>query len=76
LPGPRAETAALGRERGTAPASLHAIASFVNAQITIDDALDRLTSHRLRHDSRIITSKEACAALVTAQALGWIDWAH
>jgi hypothetical protein len=76
VPGKRAETAAQGRERGTAPASLHAIATFVNAHITIDTALDRLTAHRLRHDSRVITSKEACAALVTAQALGWIDWAH
>jgi eukaryotic-like serine/threonine-protein kinase len=76
VPGKRSETAAQGRERGTAPASLHAIATFVNAHITIDTALDRLTAHRLRHDSRVITSKEACAALVTAQALGWIDWAH
>ena len=74
--GPRAEMAALGKERGTAPASLHAIAAFVNGRISIDDALERLTSHRLRHDSRVITSKEACAALVTAQALGWIDWAR
>jgi hypothetical protein len=27
-----------------------------------------------RNEARIITSKEACAALVTAQALGWLSW--
>ncbi len=74
--GARSDAAALGRERGTAPASLHAVAGFANDQITIDEALDRLTSQRVHQDARIVTSKEACAALVTAQALGWIDWAR
>jgi hypothetical protein len=76
LAGRRAESAAQGRERGTAPASLHAVAGFVQARLSVDEAIDRLTSQRVRHDSRIVTSKEACAALVTAQALGWIAWAR
>jgi len=75
-PGARSDAAPQGRERGTAPASLHAVAGFVHARITIDEALDRLTSQKLHRDARIVTSKEACAALVTAQALGWIDWAR
>jgi hypothetical protein len=74
-PGPRAEAAASGKERGTAPASLHLVAGFVGEHLTIDECLDRLVSYHPRNDSRIITSKEACAALFTAQSLGWIHWA-
>lgn len=73
-PGVRAETAIDPKERGTAPASLHLVASFAGEGVSIDQALDRLTNYRPRNDSRIITSKEACAALVTAQVLGWITW--
>src|SRR5690606_12415114 len=73
-PGPRAEVAAHPKERGTAPASLHVVATFVNERLTIDQALERLTAYRPRNDARIITTKEACAALATAQALRWIDW--
>ncbi len=76
LKGPRAAAASHGKERGTAPASLHLAATFVNERLTIDQAIDRLTAHRPRHDARIITSKEACAALATAHALGWLAWEH
>lgn len=75
IPGARAEATNGPKERGTAPASLHLVASFVRDRLTIDQALERLVSYRPRNDARTITSKEACAALVTAQALGWIDWA-
>jgi eukaryotic-like serine/threonine-protein kinase len=75
IPGRRADTTSTPKERGTAPASLHLVATFVNDRLSIDQALDRLTTYRPRNDARIITSKEACAALVSAQALGWIDWA-
>jgi serine/threonine-protein kinase len=75
VPGARADTCNSPKERGTAPASLHLVAGFVRDRVTIDQALDRLTSFRPRNDARIITSREACAALVSAQALGWIDWA-
>lgn len=75
LPGLRAEAASSGKERGTAPASLHLVAGFVGERMTIDESLERLVSYHPRNDSRIITSKEACAALFTAQNLGWIRWA-
>lgn len=75
LPGRRAEAASSGKERGTAPASLHLVAGFVNVGLTVESAIERLVSYHPGGDARIITSKEACAALVTAQALGWIHWA-
>ncbi len=74
MAGPRAEAAASGRERGTAPASLHLVAGFVNEGLSVDAAIERLVSYHPRNDARIITSKEACAALATAQALGWLYW--
>ncbi|HYO94757.1 MAG TPA: serine/threonine-protein kinase [Polyangiaceae bacterium] len=74
LPGQRAGATTHPKERGTAPASLQLVAGLVEERFTIDEALDKLTSYHPRNDARIITSKEACAALVTAQALGWIHW--
>ena len=74
LPGPRAEAAHSSKERGTAPASLHLVAGLISETPTVDVALDRLTSYHPKNENRIITSKEACAALATAQALGWIQW--
>ena len=74
LPGPRAEAAANSQERGTAPASLHLVATFPTESLNIDQALERLMSYRRSNDARIISSKEACAALVSAHALGWIGW--
>lgn len=73
-PGERAESAASPDERGTAPASLHLVASFANDGCSIDEALERLANYRSRDDTRSIGSKEACAALLTAQALDWITW--
>jgi serine/threonine protein kinase len=73
--GPRGEAAASSKERGTAPASLHLVAGLVADQLSVDQAIERLVSYHPRNEARIITSKEACAALVTAQALGWISWA-
>jgi hypothetical protein len=70
----RADATQSGRERGTAPASLHLVAGLVHERLTVDAVLERLTSYHSRNDSRVITSKEACAALATAQALNWIHW--
>jgi hypothetical protein len=74
LAGPRAEAAASSKERGTAPASLHIVAGLVGEGLSVDEALERLVAYHPANDARIITTKEACAALVTAQALGWIHW--
>jgi serine/threonine-protein kinase len=73
-PGPRADATASPKERGTAPASLHLVAGFVNEGLSVDQAIERLVSYHPRNDARIITTKEACAALVTAHTLGWIAW--
>jgi hypothetical protein len=75
VPGPRSDATNSQKERGTAPASLHLVANFVNERLNIDQALERLTTYRPRNDARIISFKEACAALVSAQALGWVNWA-
>lgn len=72
LPGPRAEAIRHPRERGSAPASLVYIASLLSERITVDAALERLVAIKSGHDVRAIGAKEAAAALVTADLLGWV----
>ncbi|HET9960423.1 MAG TPA: protein kinase [Polyangiaceae bacterium] len=74
LPGLRAEATKNRKERGTAPTSLHLVSTLVFERLSVERIIERLTSYHPRNDARIITSKEACAALVTAQALSWIQW--
>lgn len=73
-PGPRAEAIRHPRERGSAPASLAFIATFMAEHLTLDDALELMVAHRSSHDARPIGTKEAAAALVTAELLGWVMW--
>jgi hypothetical protein len=68
--GPRSAAAADRRERGTAPTSLQLVPSLIPAQPTIDDAVRQLTA--ARGTSKPVGEREARAALVVAQALGWI----
>jgi hypothetical protein len=68
--GPRSAAAVDRRERGTAPASLQLVPSLVPARLSIDDALRQLTA--ARGTNKAIGEREARAALVVAQALGWI----
>ncbi len=75
LPGPRAEAVRHPRERGSAPASLIYIATFVSERVTIEAALERLVTYRGSHEARAVGAKEAAAALVTAELLGWVIWA-
>ena len=74
LPGPRAEAIRHPRERGSAPASLIYISTFLSERITIEAALERLLTYRGSHEARGVGAKEAAAALVTAELLGWAMW--
>jgi serine/threonine-protein kinase len=73
-PGPRFEASKLPRERGAAPASLQYVLTFLNDRLTIEQALERLMDYRPGREARAVTSKEAAAALFTAELLGWATW--
>jgi serine/threonine protein kinase len=73
-PGPRYEAAKLTRERGTSPASLQFVVTFLTERLSIDAALERVEQYRPGRDSRAVTSKEAAAALLVAELLGWAAW--
>ncbi|MEI9942353.1 MAG: serine/threonine-protein kinase [Pseudomonadota bacterium] len=74
LPGPRGEAVRHPRERGSAPASLIYVSTLTPERLTIDQALERLMSYRTGHEARTVGAKEAAAALLTAELLGWIMW--
>jgi eukaryotic-like serine/threonine-protein kinase len=74
LPGPRAEAVRHPRERGSAPASLLFVSTLTPERPTIEQALERLVSYRTGHEARAVGAKEAAAALVTAELLGWVMW--
>jgi len=42
--------------------------------VTIEQALERLLTYRGSHEARAVGAKEAAAALVTAELLGWAVW--
>jgi serine/threonine protein kinase len=72
LPGPRAAETRDPRERGAAPASLQHVLRLVEERVSVDRALERLLAYRPGRDARAIGAKEACAALIAAELLGWI----
>ena len=74
LLGPRGEAVRHPRERGSAPASLIFVSTLTSERLTIDQALERLMSFRTGHEARTVGAKEAAAALVTAELLGWVIW--
>jgi serine/threonine-protein kinase len=74
-PGPRYEAAKLPRERGTAPASLQFVLTLMSEHLTIDAALERITEYRPGREARAVSPKEAAAALLIADLLGWTTWA-
>ncbi|HYP87954.1 MAG TPA: serine/threonine-protein kinase, partial [Polyangiaceae bacterium] len=75
VPGPRYEAGKLARERGTAPASLQFVITFVTERVTVETALERIAQYRPGRDARAVTPKEAAAALLVAERLGWAAWA-
>jgi hypothetical protein len=71
LPGPRYDAGKLPRERGSAPASLHYVMTFLAERLPIDAAISRITEYRPGRESRAVSPKEAAAALLVAELLGW-----
>jgi eukaryotic-like serine/threonine-protein kinase len=74
VPGPRFEAGKLPRERGAAPASLQYVMTFLPEQLPIDAALQRITDYRPGREARAVSPKEAAAALLVAELLGWAAW--
>ena len=74
LAGPRSEAIRHPRERGSAPASLIYVSTLIPERLTVEVAFERLVSYRTGHEARMIGAKEAAAALVTAELLGWVRW--
>jgi serine/threonine protein kinase len=72
VPGPRAAAARDRRERGTAPRSLQMVPSLLDSGCTIGEAVSRLMAAPA--GGRPTGEREARAALVVAQALGWADF--
>jgi len=72
IAGPRTEAIRHPRERGTAPASLLYVATLIPERLSIEQALERLLAYRTGHETRTVGAKEAAAALVTAELLGWV----
>jgi hypothetical protein len=74
IAGPRSEAIRHPRERGSAPASLIFVATLIPERLSIEQALERLVSYRTGNDARPVGAKEAAAALITAELLGWVMW--
>lgn len=74
VPGPRYEAGRLPRERGSAPASLQFVMTFLAERPSVDAALARLAEYRPGREARAVTAKEAAAALFVADLLGWAAW--
>ncbi len=72
LPGPRVESVRHPRERGSAPASLIFAAGLAAERLSVEAALERLVAYKSSHDARAVGAKEAAAALVVAEILGWV----
>jgi serine/threonine protein kinase len=75
VPGPRYEAAKLARERGAAPASLQFVITFLAERVPIETALNRVSEYRPGREARAVSPKEAAAALLVAELLGWAAWA-
>jgi serine/threonine protein kinase len=74
VPGPRYDAAKLPRERGAAPASLQYLLTFLPERLGIDAALARICDFRPGREARAVSAKEAAAALLVGELLGWAAW--
>lgn len=74
VPGPRAESTNTRRERGTAPLSLQMLPGLCESRPTLSDAIHTLTQAPDEGERRSVSVKEAGAAILTAQHLGWIGF--
>ena len=73
-PGPRAEVASTKLERGSAPVSLQMLPTLAAQLLPLDELLSRMLAERPRTGTRQVSQKEAAAALVVGQILGWIEF--
>lgn len=73
LPGPRIEATLDRRERGTAPSSMQRLPELSRKSPTLEQALSALTQPDV-DGARVIGRKEACAALIAAKTVGWIQF--
>lgn len=73
-PGPRADVANDAQERGTAPSSLQMIATLIPLKLTVAEMRLTLTAPRPGTEARQVSDKEACAAMLAARLLGWLDF--
>lgn len=72
-PGPRHALACSSEEeRGTAPQSMQRLPSLAERRMTLHEAMADLTTRG--NAGRVISPTEAAAALIAAQALGWVDF--
>lgn len=69
-PGPRHGLTRSEEELGSAPASLRHAVKLAARGLPVGEALSSITS--LHPGGRVVSQKEACAALVAAQALDWV----
>jgi eukaryotic-like serine/threonine-protein kinase len=74
VPGPRYDAGKLPRERGAAPASLQYVMTFLPEKLGVEAALQRITDYRPGREARAVSAKEAAAALLVAELLGWAAW--
>lgn len=74
VPGPRYDAGRLPRERGAAPASLQYVMTFLPEKLSVEAALRRIGDYRPGREARAVTAKEAIAALLVAELLGWAAW--
>ena len=73
--GPRFESVLDRNERGTAPMSLQLVPSLCQEKLSIGEAVQRLTTRSSQSNyGRPVGEKEACAALLTAKHLGWVNF--
>lgn len=72
-PGPRIQATLDRRERGTAPSSMQRVPELSKGNPTLAQAISALTQPDV-DGARVIGRKEACAALIAAKTVGWIQF--
>jgi hypothetical protein len=76
LPGARSGQVPDSRERGSAPSSLQVLAGMIGGELTVDEAVQRMTAPRAGRGARTIGEREALAALVVARQIDWIAFSE
>lgn len=74
LPGARADRLSDPLETESAPTALRLVVGLVPQHLTVETAVLRLTLEPASREGRVLGQREACAALATAHALGWVRW--